>query len=907
MRLWPLKPPSRSMHQALLLGAALGILLPAVVFTSIQMVTRYEDHLETRLRAPMKQYTDVLEHALASALWATDIQTTQKLVDAGMDNPDVASITVRDEHDEVIVRNQRPAADSDTLLRETRRLYFDGELVGRVDLDLSTARVVNGLWRDLALIGIALVAQISVSITIIWLLFRRRIILPLRALQQDARHLAQGKLDQALAWTRNDEIGELAATLERMRTDLAGSLAEREVSAEKLRLSEENLAITLHSIGDAVIATDPAGRITRMNLAAEQMTGWTVDEACGLQLGQVLNIVNAKTHERVANPVEEVMARGTVIGLANHTLLIARDGREIQIADSAAPIRNAADEIVGVVVVFSDITEKYRMEEALRASEAENKALISAIPDLIFINDRDGRYVAAYAPSVDQLLAPPEVFLGRRYEEILPPDVAAAFERSAAAAFARHELQEMEYAIDFHDQHRHYEARVIPASGERLISIVRDITARKHAEEEIRRLNADLEERVRRRTADLEIANRAFELARRQAESANIAKSTFLANMSHEIRTPLNGIVGMVNILRREGVTAGQAERLETIDASAGHLLGIINDILDISKIEAGKLALDNAPINVCHLLDTVSAIVAERARAKGLRLDVECGDFPAALRGDPVRLQQALLNYAMNAVKFTESGYVALRARPLDKHDGETCMVRFEVRDSRIGIPDSALPRLFHAFEQADNSTTRKYGGTGLGLTITRRLAELMGGAVGVDTLPGAGSVFWFTARLQIGRAEDESTSKAGGENAELQLVARHQGRRILIVDDEPVNLEVARFLLEESGLRVDTAADGEDALRRVHETDYALILMDMQMPRLDGLVATRLIRATPGYATTPILAMTANAFTEDRRHCLEAGMNDFLTKPFNPDVLFAILLRWLDNTLPEHAAHGL
>jgi signal transduction histidine kinase/ActR/RegA family two-component response regulator len=481
----------------------------------------------------------------------------------------------------------------------------------------------------------------------------------------------------------------------------------------------------------------------------------------------------------VANPVKEVMARGTVIGLASHTL---------------------------------------------RASEAENKALISAIPDLIFTNDRGGRYLAAHAPGVDQLLAPPEVFLGRRYDEILPPHVADLFQRGAAAAFATH----------------------------------------------------------------------------------NIAKSTFLANMSHEIRTPLNGIVGMVNILRREGVTPGQAERLKTIDTSAGHLLGIINDILDISKIEAGKLALDNAPVNVCHLLDTVSAIVAERARAKGLRLDIECAEFPATLRGDPVRLQQALLNYAMNAVKFTETGYVILRARLLDKSESEV-RVRFEVRDSGIGIAPDALPRLFHPFEQADNSTTRKYGGTGLGLTITRRLAELMGGEVGVDTLPGAGSVFWFTARLQIGRAEDESASEAGSENAERQLLDRHHGRRILIVDDEPVNLEIARFLLEQSGLRVDTAADGEDALRRVQETDYALILMDMQMPRLDGLVATRLIRATPGYATTPILAMTANAFTEDRRHCLEAGMNDFLTKPFNPDVLFAILLHWLDSTLPDYSERSL
>ncbi|MBP8215929.1 MAG: PAS domain-containing protein, partial [Propionivibrio sp.] len=745
MRLWPLKPPSQSMHQALLFGAALGILVPAVVFTSVQMLTRYDDDVETRIRAPMRQYADILAHGLATALWATDAGTVSKLVDAGMENPDVVRIVVVDENNEVVARNQRANADGTPRLRETRGIRFNNETLGQVDIELSVERVSRALWRDLAEIGIALLAQIVVSIGVIWLLFRRRVILPLRALQQGAHQLARGKLDQALPWTRDDEIGELARALDHMRTELAVSIAEREVNAHRLRMSEENLAITLHSIGDAVIAADPFGRITRMNLAAEQMTGWPVDEARGLGLSQVFHVINARTRTRIANPVQEVIQRGTVIGLADNTLLIARDGREIRISDSAAPIRNAAGEIVGAVLVFSDITEKYRMEEALRASEAENKALISAIPDLIFTNDRGGRYLAAHAPGVDQLLAPPEVFLGRRYDEILPPHVADLFQRGAAAAFATH----------------------------------------------------------------------------------NIAKSTFLANMSHEIRTPLNGIVGMVNILRREGVTPGQAERLKTIDTSAGHLLGIINDILDISKIEAGKLALDNAPVNVCHLLDTVSAIVAERARAKGLRLDIECAEFPATLRGDPVRLQQALLNYAMNAVKFTETGYVILRARLLDKSESEV-RVRFEVRDSGIGIAPDALPRLFHPFEQADNSTTRKYGGTGLGLTITRRLAELMGGEVGVDTLPGAGSVFWFTARLQISSDEDESTPEAGGENAELQLVARHQGRRILIVDDEPVNLEIARFLLEQSGLRVDTAADGEDALRRVQETDYALILMD-------------------------------------------------------------------------------
>ena len=899
MRLWPLKSPSKSMHQALLLGAALGILVPAVIFAAFQAFARYDDDFEARIRTPTQRYAEVLAHALASALWATDIDTVKRLAKAGMDNPDVLSIVVTGEDDEVIVRHERPMADASPRLHEIRPIRFNDQTLGQVDLELSTAHVSHGLWSELSRIGVALMAQIFVSIVVIWLLFRHRVIKPLKALQRSARQLARGNFDEAVRWGRDDEIGELANTLERMRTDLAALIAEREVRAQQLRMSEENLAITLHSIGDAVIATDGAGRITRMNLAAEQMTGWTIDEACGLDLAQVFQIVSAKSRTPATSPVQEVMRRGVVVGLANDTLLIARDGREIQIADSAAPIRNAAGDIVGVVLVFSDITEKYRMQEALRVSEAENKALISAIPDLIFTNDRTGRYLAAHAPSVDQLLVPPEVFLGRRYDEILPPHVASLFEQTAATAFATHELQSMEYDIEFQGLRRHYEARVIPANSDRLISIVRDITERKNAEEEIRRLNTDLEERVRRRTADLEIANRALELARRQAESANIAKSTFLANMSHEIRTPMNGIVGMVNILRREGVTQAQAERLETIDTSVAHLLGIINDILDISKIEAGKLVLDDAPVAIGALLSTVSAIIAERARAKGLHLAVDCEEFPDGLRGDALRLQQALLNYAMNAVKFTETGHVTLHAHLIGQ-ENQRAKVCFEVRDSGIGIPSEALPRLFHAFEQADNSTTRKYGGTGLGLTITRRLAELMGGEVGVDSQLGHGSTFWFTAQLQIGPPDAANAAEATGDNAEQHLRARHGGRRILIVDDEPVNLEVARFLLEESGLRVDTASDGEDAIAQAQSARYALILMDMQMPKVDGLTATRRIRAIAGYTSTPILAMTANAFTEDRQHCLDAGMNDFLTKPFNPDLLFSTLLRWLDRSAP-------
>lgn len=423
------------------------------------------------------------------------------------------------------------------------------------------------------------------------------------------------------------------------------------------------------------------------------------------------------------------------------------------------------------------------------------------------------------------------------------------------------------------------------------IGCVRDISQQSNLAEELDRHRNHLEALIAVRTTELTEA-------RQQADAANQAKSSFVAHMSHEIRTPMNAILGFTHLLQKTQCTPQQLEGLAKIERAGQHMMAVINDVLDYTKVVADRLELETTDFHLPTLLADVVSLVGTTAREKGLEVHLQPCSVTPWLRGDPTRLRQALLNYVANAVKFTEMGSVDIGVRCVEESPhSDSLLVRFEVRDTGIGIAADRLDRLFKPFEQANASTTRQYGGSGLGLAITARLAKLMDGDAGLQSEAAVGSTFWFTARLQRGKPVEggDAAPAQAQANAEDALRQHHQQARILVVDDDMFNREVALELLQSVGLFVALATDGFDAVAQASAQCFDAVLMDVQMPIMNGLDATRRIRQLPGWGAIPILALTANAFAEDRQNCLEAGMNDFVVKPINPPQLFATVLHWL------------
>ncbi len=527
----------------------------------------------------------------------------------------------------------------------------------------------------------------------------------------------------------------------------------------------------------------------------------------------------------------------------------------------------------------------HRTHQQLEASLANLQSLLKALPDLLFIVDSEGRFLEYFAPSIEDLVAPPEVFLGRTIPEVLPPSVSELALSALQLTLETRIPQTLEYCLQGKVDLEHFEARFVPHSENKVLILVRNITERKYAEQRLEEANLRLEQAL----------VQANELAL-QAELASRAKSEFLANMSHEIRTPMNGILGMVELLWDSPLNEEQREHLKTLKESADYLLSLLNDILDLSKIEAGKMTLEQIPVNLRELLTSTLNLFKARAQEKQIRLHTEVSDtIPPYVLGDPVRLRQIVANFISNAIKFTQEGEVVLIAQRSQQYPQG---IYLGVRDTGIGIPPEKQAHLFEAFTQADSSTTRKFGGTGLGLTICKKLAELMGGQIGVQSEPGKGSLFFVD--LPLPAVEQPAPLAPDAEANSGESPVNLEGRRILLVEDNEVNRKVATRLLEKLGLKVEIACNGLEAVQKVQQTHYDLILMDCQMPEMDGYIATAHIRQlAPPRCTIPIVALTANALQEDRQRCLNAGMDDYLSKPIKPEQLKATLAKWLRESL--------
>jgi PAS domain S-box-containing protein len=669
---------------------------------------------------------------------------------------------------------------------------------------------------------------------------------------------------------------------------------EAELTAEALQRAMFN------SANFSSIATDAKGVIQIFNRGAEQMMGYLAAD-----------VVNKVTPADISHP-QEVIERARALSAELGELIepgfealvfkarrgiediyeltyIRKDGSSFPAVVSVTALRDAQDAIIGYLLIGTDNTlrqqaeaEQMILDQRLRDQQFYTRSLIEANIDALMTTDAKG--------IISDVNKQMEALTGRSRDELIGAPFKNYF-TDPARAEAGIKLVLAEGKVT------DYELTALSWSGKKTLVSYNASTF------------YDRDRKLQGVFASARDVHLTVELEKAKivAEKASLLKSDFLSNMSHEIRTPMNSIIGMSHLALKTNLTPRQRDYLKKIQGSAKFLLGIINDILDFSKIEAGKLTIEQTNIDLKKVLKNVSNLISPQASTKRLKLifDVE-RNLPNELMGDPLRLTQVLINYANNAVKFTKAGKIDIVIRMQEQTDTDI-LLYCGVSDTGIGMTEEQCGQLFQSFQQADSSTTRKYGGTGLGLVIAKKLAELMQGEVGVDSEFGKGSTFWFTARLgkvidlKHHAVFDSISSEVGDvsfsrrESSMENRLAAFKGASILLVEDNKLNQEVALELLRDAGFIVDLAGNGEIAVRKVQKTFYDLVLMDMQMPIMDGITATQEIRKLSRCAHLPIIAMTANAMQVDRQRCFDAGMNDHLSKPVDPENLWQVLLRWI------------
>jgi PAS domain S-box-containing protein len=636
----------------------------------------------------------------------------------------------------------------------------------------------------------------------------------------------------------------------------------------------ERLAAIIEASSDLIATGQPSGgRITYINRAGRAMLG--IDPEASLEHARVDDFYPPEAWAMLRREaIPAAIREGRWMG---DNALLRCDGSELPVSQLLIVHRDpGTGKVAFLSTICRDISGRQEAERLLRESEERFRLIADSAPALIWMADPDrGRSFSSQVwleftgrGAVDEL--------GCGWAAGVHPDDLERYFDVYNRAFEARAVYEVEYRLRRHDGSFRWlleKGRPRYDVGRRFAGYIGSCV--------------DITERVQGE-ADLAAAKRA-------AEAANLAKSRFLANMSHEIRTPMNGILGLANLLRRGEASPVQAGQLDRIEAAGRHLLCIIDDILDLSKIEAGRMAMHEESFGPAELLVALGGF-GENAAAKGLAFEVDLDDLPMHLIGDATRLRQILTNFLGNALKFTETGSIRLAGRMLREWDSG-CLLRFEVADTGPGLTAGQTALLFEPFAQVDDSPTRRRGGTGLGLAIARRLARLMGGEVGVESTPGEGSIFWVEVRLRKGAAPLSATARPeGSEPAEAVLRSKHRGAPVLLAEDDPINQEVALMLLEEAGLAPDLANNGLEAVTLAEARDYRLILMDIQMPEMDGIEAARRLREGSRARETPIVALTANVFSEDRALCVAAGMNDFLAKPVEPQRFFEVILAWLD-----------